>query len=308
MIEEKLVILVPVFNDWNAAFVLLEKLNSTSICPSVILINDGSTDHPAPILAQSSCDHLRSVEILHLRRNLGHQRAIAVGLMYAYQHRPCDVVVVMDGDGEDRPADVAVLLDKVRSAGGREIVFAARAKRIETVAFRFLYQAYKLIHWAITGDTVRVGNFSAIPFHFLSQLSVTPEIWNHYAAGVIRSRLPFHTVPIARGRRYSGKSKMNFTSLLLHGLAAFFVYGDIVGARMLVAIGTMIALEIVCLPWVSWPATVVVTLALIQSIPIALLIVFCVMGNRSNGFLPIRDCPYFVDRIEQLHVIGDGSK
>ena len=308
MIEEKLLILVPTFNDWKAALALLGELNSTSICPRVILINDGSTDQLTPEFAKLSSDQLRSVEILHLRRNMGHQRAIAIGLMYAYQHRPCDVVVVMDGDGEDRPADIVALLDKVRSAGGRDIVFAARGKRVETVAFRFLYQMYKLIHWAITGDTVRVGNFSAIPFHCLTQLSVTPEIWNHYAAGVIRSRLPFQTVPIARGRRYSGKSKMNFTSLLLHGLGAFYVYGDIVGARLLVAIGAMIAVEVLFLPWVSIPATLLVSLALIQSIPIALLLVFCVMGNRSNGFLPIRDCPYFVDRIEQLNVIGDDSQ
>src|ERR1039458_7604798 len=113
----------------------------------------------------------------------------------------------MDADGEDRPADIRVLAEKFHQDGQRSIVFAARAKRLERVMFRFLYHVYRLLHWSPTGDSVRVGNFSIIPFESLGRLVVVPEIWNHYAAAVIRSRLRFESIPIARGKRLSGDRK-----------------------------------------------------------------------------------------------------
>ena len=160
----------------------------------------------------------------------------------------------------------------------------------------------------LTGDHVRVGNFSVVPSSCLARIVVIPEIWNHYAAAVIRSRLPFRAIPITRGTRLAGQPKMNFIGLLLHGLSAFFVYGEIVGARLLVAIAVTLCLE--CL-LIAIGVTVqllthfsVVALAvylalflgviLLQAIPIALILVFTVIGSRASAaFLPIRDCPYF---------------
>lgn len=121
----------------------------------------------------------------------------------------------------------------------------ARSKRLERFPFRILYHLYRVIHRLLTGDPVRVGNFSVVPFECLAKLVVVPEIWNHYAAAVIRSWIQFSSIPIPRGKRVAGKSKMNFIGLLLHGLSAFFVYGDIVGARLLIAIALALLLEAV---------------------------------------------------------------
>ena len=171
--------------------------------------------------------------------------------------------------------------------------------------FQLLYRVYRLIHWVVTGDPVRVGNFSIIPFATVAKLVVVPEIWYHYAAAVIRSRLAFQSIPTPRGRRLTGESKMNFIALLLHGLSAFFVYGDIVGARLLVGIALALVLEVALLATsiVGLPAYLAATLGIIllQAIPIALILVFTVIGSRVNiGFLPIRDCPYFVSGIQQV--------
>jgi hypothetical protein len=151
----------------------------------------------------------------------------------------------MDADGEDRPSDIPALAEEFEREKRQSIIFAARAKRLERSSFRLLYQIYRWLHWLLTGDHVRVGNFSMVPFDSLAKLVVVPEIWNHYAAAVIRSRLRFQSIPISRGQRLIGSSKMNFISLLLHGLSAFFVYGDIVGARLLVGIALALVLEIV---------------------------------------------------------------
>lgn len=310
-----IVILIPTFNDWESAGLLLASLDevarNNSIDAQVLFLDDGSTD-AVPAQFTRACQSLRGVSILHLRRNLGHQRAIATGLVYVYQNLPCEAVVVMDGDGEDRPSDIPVLLGARQS---NEIVFAARGKRLEHWSFRALYRVYRWLHLLLTGDHVRVGNFSVVPFASLAQIVVIPEIWNHYAAAVIRSRLRFTTVPLARGQRLAGQSKMNFVGLLLHGLSAFFVYGEIVGARLLVAIAVALTLEIAL---VALGVAVNLTthfsvlalflyvalalgLLLLQAIPVALILVFTVIGSRVNvGFLPIRDCPYFVRDVEEL--------
>ena len=299
---------------------LLESLDDVardhSLEAHVLFLDDGSTE-PAPARFAARCKALRNVSILRLRRNLGHQRAIATGLVYVYQNLACDAVVVMDGDGEDRPDDIPVLLKEFAKTG--TIVFAARAKRLEHWSFRALYHVYRWLHLLLTGDHVRVGNFSVVPFASLAQIVVVPEIWNHYAAAVIRSRLLFTTVPIARGARLAGESKMNFVGLLLHGLSAFFVYGEIVGARLLIAIAVALMLEIglvalgVAINLTTQFSVVALALyvalalglLLLQAIPVALILVFTVIGSRANvGFLPIRDCPYFVRDVERVLVEG----
>jgi polyisoprenyl-phosphate glycosyltransferase len=315
----RIVILIPLFNDWEAADLLLDGLDAvfahSRLPAEVLFVDDGSTEAAPGSFAQRRFTALRSIDILRLRRNLGHQRAIAVGLVFVYENRPAQAVVVMDSDGEDRPQDIKALLERFEQDRAGSIVFAARSKRLERLPFRILYHLYRFIHLLLTGDAVRVGNFSVVPFECLAKLVVVPEIWNHYAAAVIRSRIPFSSIPIPRGKRVAGKSKMNFIGLLLHGLSAFFVYGEIVGARLLVGIALALIIEVVLaaigIGVLVKASPSVVTVAaylagllgiiLLQAIPIALILVFSVIGSRVNvGFLPLRDCPYFVNDVRRM--------
>ena len=61
------------------------------------------------------------------------------------------------------------------------------------------------------------------------------ELWNHYAAAVLKTRLPYTSVPTIRGRRLQGDSRMGFVSLAVHGLSALSVFSDTLGVRLLVA-------------------------------------------------------------------------
>lgn len=316
--QDRIVILIPVYDDWRAAQLLLQDLDQAlaeyPVVFEVLFVDDGSSEPMPAGFAGQPFRTLRAVDILRLRRNLGHQRAIAVGLVYVYEQLPCRAVVVMDADGEDRPADILTLARRFEQEGGQSVIFAARAKRLEGPSFRALYQVYRLVHRILTGDSVRIGNFSIVPFESLGRLVVVPEVWNHYAAAVVRSRLRFDSIPIARGHRLAGKSKMNFIGLLLHGLSAFFVYGDIVGARLLVGITLALLLEFAALAvglgvrFVISPDILGLTvylaailgIILLQAIPIALILVFVVIGRTNTGFLPIRDCPYFVSSVQRI--------
>ncbi|HYL75012.1 MAG TPA: glycosyltransferase [Bryobacteraceae bacterium] len=316
--QDRIVILIPVYDDWQAAQLLLHDLDQAladyAAAFEVLFVDDGSREPLPEGFAGQPFRTLRAVDILRLRRNLGHQRAIAVGLVYVYEQLPCRAVVVMDADGEDRPADILTLASRFEQEKGQSVIFAARAKRLEGPLFRALYQVYRLVHRILTGDSVRIGNFSIVPFESLGRLVVVPEVWNHYAAAVVRSRLRFDSIPIARGRRLAGKSKMNFIGLLLHGLSAFFVYGDIVGARLLVGITLALLLEFAALAvgvgvrfavspdilGLTVYLAAILGVILLQAIPIALILVFVVIGRTNTGFLPIRDCPYFVSSVQRI--------
>jgi glycosyltransferase involved in cell wall biosynthesis len=312
-------VVMPVYNDWPAAEKLLALIDPALACVPqggrILMIDDASTEEPDGAWPQKLL-HVSGVSILHLRRNLGHQRAIAIGLVYVYQNWPdVDAVVVMDSDGEDKPQDIPALLQVFKSEAGRKVVFAGRSKRLESPVFRFFYNAYRVLHQALTGIAVRVGNFSVLPLQALGRLMVVSELWNHYAAAVYRARIPHTEIPLARGTRLAGRSQMNFVSLLVHGLSAISVFSDIAGARLLAVAALAIAIAVVlvgavagirlftdlAIPGWATYATGILLIVLAQALIVSVALVFIIVSGRgTSSFLPIRDAAYFIDRVEQV--------
>ena len=87
----------------------------------------------------------------------------------------------------------------------------------------------------LTGRTIRFGNFSILPWTHLDSLVAYPELWNHYAATLLKSRLPYASIRCNRGTRIAGRSRMDFTSLVVHGMSALFADQEVVGTRLLMA-------------------------------------------------------------------------
>ncbi len=309
-----LLVLLPVFNDWAALRKLLAALDGVLAGDGreadVLVVDDGSTQAFDPSAVGPEFRAIRRVDVLHLRRNLGHQRAIAIGLAFVDAERPaCRAVVLMDSDGEDDPADVPRLLARSEEEGGRPIVFAERTKRSESLTFRVFYFLYRRTHRVLTGHSVRVGNFSVIPRDRLSGLAASSELWNHYAAAAFASRQPYVTIPTRRARRLDGRSKMNFVNLVTHGLSAISVYSDAIGVRLLIATSAMIALVVAALGGTlavrlstslaipGWATTAfgVLLIILLQATMFLFVFSFMILAGRNGaGFLPLRDYAYFV--------------
>ncbi len=128
-------VLIPVYDDWAAVARVISELDATGRHFDVLLVDDGSvTPCPAALTGIAGAG---AIEVLRLRRNLGHQRAIAIGLAYLESRGDQSPVVIMDGDGEDQPADVLKLLDAADATPGR-IVFAERTRRSEGWLFTHL--------------------------------------------------------------------------------------------------------------------------------------------------------------------------
>ena len=314
----KAVICIPVFNDWDSVVELLSRIDSEAaswdFSAQVLIVDDGSTA-PSPRRWPYPLTNLEKLEILGLRRNLGHQRAIAVGLAFIHDKMDCDAVVVMDGDGEDSAKGIAKLAKKFRERNGACVVFAKRARRAEGLLFKSLYILFRFVHRILTGRKVEVGNFSMVPRYLLDRLVVVSETWNHYAASVDKARLPVDMVPVNRERRIAGDSKMNFVSLTTHGLSAMSVFADIVGARLLMgslvvtllvgaglaaaaapALGMQFNLPV----WVA-PTIGLLLVILLQTLVMSLVFVFIALhGRASLTFLPIRDYHYFVQGLRRM--------
>jgi hypothetical protein len=308
----RVVILMPLRDDWKSAAALIRQLDpvlhSQSCVADVLLVDDDSQQAWEGTDFRGGYAAVQSIRTLRLRLNVGHQRAIAIGLAHVFTTTQYDAILVMDADGEDTPNGVSELLRAFRQGRGAMLIFAERSRRSESLLFRCLYGGYKILHRLLTGLAVRVGNFSIVPFTYLNTLVVQSELWNHYAASVFRSKRPFRMIPIPRGKRISGTSRMNLVALVTHGLSAISVFGDIVGARLLIAslIGSLLAavgsIALIArlfaqqsIPgWVAYAAGAF-AMILVQFITASAIFTFLMLANRTNlGFVPIRDYSLFI--------------
>jgi len=307
-------ILIPVYNDWKSCKVVLEQLEGIQkglegITWDYTVVDDGSTDdYPA-----SLCAEIPGLQIIRLNRNVGHQRAIALGLCHLNEHSPAGPVVVMDGDGEDKPLDVPALLNASNTHSGR-IVFGQRKRRFESIGFRFFYTLYKWLFLLMTGQRISFGNFCVIPADRIHGLVHVPDLWNHFSGSIIRSKIPYTTVSLDRGKRIDGHSKMNFISLVIHGLSAIAVYTDMLAVRVLLISVSLILISLTGILTVTvirfftplaipgWASFVVLgfLILIFQAFLISLFLVFNVLSFRTQRhFIPAMEYTSFIREVRK---------
>jgi len=310
----QIIIVMPVYDDWESAALLCTAIDECllryePVGITILLVDDGSNEIAPDDFPGPPVKAIQSIKVLRLRRNLGHQRAIAVALAYVQQKMPGDAVLVMDGDGEDRPEDVPRLIEAFVTSPNVVTVFAERGRRIEGTLFKMFYVVYRVLHRLVTGRPIRFGNFSLLPRQHLNRVVAYPELWNHYAAAVLKAQVPYNTIRADRGKRLRGSSKMHFVSLVIHGLSALFASYEVVSTRLLigaallgltfslllfVVIGVRLFTKLAIPGWATY-TTGLVFIVVTQSVAALLTIIFSVMMSRNNlGFLPIRDYEYFV--------------
>jgi polyisoprenyl-phosphate glycosyltransferase len=174
------------------------------------------------------------VTVLTTPFNLGHQRAIVFGLRFtAPEVLPDDVVVTMDSDGQDLPADVPRLVDALVS-GPTALALAVRTKRREPISFRLMYLCFRVMFRVLTGTTVRSGNLAAQRGASLVATIDHPSFDLCYSSTLLALRRPTTTVPCARGDRFAGTSRMSRYALVAHGVRMLLPFSEPIAVRMLV--------------------------------------------------------------------------
>jgi len=237
-------IVLPVFDDLPSLRALVGDvevaMDSAGLSAQLVIVDDGSPQavDPDDISAAISFP----VQVIQLRRNVGHQRAIAIGLSHVVATELAPIIVVMDSDGEDRASDVSKLICALISAEPAGIVVAKRASRSEGILFNICYRVYCTLFHFLTGYPFQFGNFSAMPLESARRLTAMPELWINLPAAVLRSKLVIRPVASDRGRRYFGESKMRLVSLVLHGFSGIAVFADRVLTRVAIAAAVIVAL------------------------------------------------------------------
>ena len=222
---KKFTILIPVYNDWESLKKLFNNINDNiknilNAEFSCVVINDSSTENGSKIKIPSN---IKSIKIIHMNKNRGHARCNAFGIKYLSSISDLDYVILMDGDGEDRPEELKLLVDKVLSEPDTSVV-AKRVKRSEGTLFQSLYRIHKYLTLITTGKLINFGNYSCLTKVDLEFLSTKASLWSSFSGSFKKHIKRYNEINSFRGMRYFGPSQMSFFKLIIHSLSIIAVF------------------------------------------------------------------------------------
>ena len=229
---KKFKILIPVYNDWQSLSKLLNNIDNEiknlNHKISIIIIDDASTfDRQLEI---ENLSNVNSIKILSMKKNKGHARCIAAGLKYIVEKEEFDYVIPMDGDGEDRPAEIKEFIISTENVPDKSIV-GERVKRSEAFIFKFCYFFHKIITLVFTGHSIKFGNFTCLTKSTVEKMINEKATWNSFSGALTKVEKNKISIPSIRGERYFGPSKMSFSNLINHSLSIISVFKNTVLIR-----------------------------------------------------------------------------
>jgi len=222
---KKIIILIPVYNDWESLNKLLSEINEiiksfNEINFECLIVNDASTIQPPELKKPGN---FFSIELLNMKENRGHARCNAFGIRYVFQNKKFDNLILMDGDGEDRPEEIKSLIEKIKEDPSLSVV-AKRVKRSEGPFFQSLYQLHKLITLIFTGKNINFGNYSILTRNDVEKLYSKASLWSSFSGSVKKNIKFLNEINSIRGLRYFGPSKMSLLKLIIHSLSIIAVF------------------------------------------------------------------------------------
>ena len=287
----KIKILIPIYNDWQSADKVINKINNLvkdiNHEFSIIIVNDASTENKPGGFGFS--ENLHSVQILNIKKNIGHARCIATGLKYIYEKEEFDYVIPMDGDGEDRPEEIKIFIDNLSYNTDSPIV-GERIKRSEGLIFKLCYLLHKLITLVFTGKSIKFGNYTILPKKTVKKLVNEKATWSSFSGSLSKLETNLPIIPSERGKRYFGLSKMNFLSLVKHSLSIMAVFKASVIIRS-------IAFYAVYLILISN------NLSIITCIPLALIVIFGILIVKISGRESMDEFNSCLNNIENIDTV-----
>ena len=270
----KIKILIPVYNDWQSVFKLIENINSQVSTLndefSVIIINDASTENRPEFSVD--LNNLNLVQIINMKENKGHARCNAAGLKYISEKEDFDYVIPMDGDGEDRPEELSLLIEKIKEYPNT-VITGNRVKRSESLIFKLCYLAHKYLTLVFTGQTIKYGNYSCLPKSAVNKMVNEPASWSSFSGSLAKIVKDKKFISSVRGVRYFGPSKMSFINLLKHSLSIIAVFKTTLLIRSMLFLITYLFLVIGKISVITLMPVIGVILMMISVV---------ILSNREN--------------------------
>jgi hypothetical protein len=232
---KKIKILIPIYNDWESLIKLLDEINKVisdikNTEFDCMIVNDASTIKSPEIKVPKN---IKKIEIFNMKQNRGHARCNAFAIRYLSKKGNFDHLIVMDGDGEDRPEEIKYLVNQALEDENISVV-AKRVKRSEGFLFQILYEIHKLITLVFTGKQINFGNYSCLTKKDVVTLSQQESLWSSFSGTLKKSISRLNTINSTRGLRYFGPSKMSLLNLGIHSFSIIAVFKSQVFLRGLI--------------------------------------------------------------------------
>ncbi len=222
--KTKIVILTPVYNDWNNLGKLLKKINkvfevSINNTFDLVIVNDCSKEdynHKKYKLKM-----INKIILINLEKNVGSQRAIAIGLKYLKKNYKKNFkTIIIDSDGQDNPKIIGKILS-LNEKNPKCSIAINRGQRREPIWFKLFYEAYCILVKLFCFKKIRFGNYSLVDISDLKKITEKNELWSAFPPTLSKNSNRLLHLSADREKRYGGDSKMNFYGLVYHALRVF---------------------------------------------------------------------------------------
>ena len=201
---------------------LIDTLSDLPYAWRVIYVDDGSRDRSSELLAGFAEGDQR-VGVVHLSRNFGQQLAISAGLTMTSG----DVVVLLDGDLQDPPEVIPMLIGKWEE--GYDVVYAVKRERKEALPKRVLFSLFYRILRRLSNVDIPAdaGNFSLMDRAVVDVINTMPER-DRYVSG-LRAYVGGKQIGVEfeRAPRYAGQPRQSPLKLMRMATDAFFAFSEL---------------------------------------------------------------------------------
>ena len=214
MIEN--IILIPVYNDWKSLNHLLLEINknlSSNQITKILIMDDHSSQKIK--IDKTRLKKIKEIKVLSLNRNLGSQKAIAVGLDYLKNLNKSFFITIMDADGEDDPNEISKMI-LLAKKNVEYVVTSNRKQRNENLLIQICYKIHLIICFMLTWNWISFGNFSCFHSRNLNKIKLN-EVWCAFPSAILNNR-NIKKLYATRKKRYFGTSKVNLLKLIEHSL------------------------------------------------------------------------------------------
>ena len=219
-------ILAPLYNEKDTFPLLVERLNklmdSSPIIIEVVLVDDGSRDNTAELMAALALADKR-YHCVFLARNHGHQSAVTAGMAKA---SGTEGVFIIDGDLQDPPELLTEFYLYLQQ--GNDVVYAVRKKRKESWLKRTAYSSFYRLLKSISYIDIPLdsGDFSLVSRRVVDIMNKMPEE-SRYLRGM-RTWVGFKQIGVEyeRDGRVAGESKYSLKMLFRLAYNGIFNFSE----------------------------------------------------------------------------------
>ena len=231
---KKIYIVLPTYNDWKSLEKVLEILNlrlkNLKKDIYILIINDCSKEK---FKKTKNFKNFKKIIVLNLKKNLGSQKAIYVGLKYL-QKKIKDynnvIISILDSDGEDDPKALKKLI-QITERKKDFFIFASRKGRTENRFLKILNKARLYITLILTGKFINFGNFSSFPSSLLKRITLNDDIFLAFSSGVAKNYSKLFLYNVKKNKRFYDTSKVNIKFLIIHSIKIISVFYKVVFLR-----------------------------------------------------------------------------